>query len=181
MVFITTIICSIVHLLFCLFFIKTYQLEGYKIKNFFQRILSLNFSFGDKNKLVFTKRIFRLMFFLLLVSYSTFFLVNFFTKTVFLIILFYSLILIFSPFFIVFSHFFALPIEIIIKKSYILKAKNKLNSLNIIKIGITGSYGKTSTKNILTALLEKEYKVCVSPKNYNTEMGLTKTILNNLL
>jgi UDP-N-acetylmuramoyl-tripeptide--D-alanyl-D-alanine ligase len=63
---------------------------------------------------------------------------------------------------------------------YIAKAKRKLEKHNIIKIGITGSFGKTSTKNILTCLLEKEYKVCTTPLNYNTEMGLTKTILEKL-
>lgn len=29
-------------------------------------------------------------------------------------------------------------------------------------------------------MLEKEYKVCTTPKNFNTEMGVTRTILENL-
>ena len=50
----------------------------------------------------------------------------------------------------------------------------------LIKIGITGSYGKTSVKNILLALLSEKYKVCASPYSYNTPLGLAKTILNDL-
>ena len=61
-----------------------------------------------------------------------------------------------------------------------MRARAKLNKKNIIKIGITGSFGKTSTKNILTSILEKQYKVCSTPLNYNTEMGITKTVLGNL-
>ncbi|MBQ8792560.1 MAG: UDP-N-acetylmuramoyl-tripeptide--D-alanyl-D-alanine ligase, partial [Clostridia bacterium] len=50
----------------------------------------------------------------------------------------------------------------------------------VVKIGINGSFGKTSTKNILSHILEKQFKVCATPKNYNTEMGTTLTVLKNL-
>jgi UDP-N-acetylmuramoyl-tripeptide--D-alanyl-D-alanine ligase len=74
------------------------------------------------------------------------------------------------------------PIELLIKRFYIIKAKRKLAGLkNLIKIGITGSYGKTSTKFILKTLLDEKYKVCVTPASFNTPMGITKTILNALL
>lgn len=73
------------------------------------------------------------------------------------------------------------PCEILIKINFKRKAKKKLSSYpNLVKIAITGSYGKTSTKFILKTILSEKYNVCASPSSYNTPMGLTKTILNNL-
>ena len=46
---------------------------------------------------------------------------------------------------------------------------------NLIKIGITGSYGKTSVKEILKTLLSTKYKVLSTPKSYNTPLGIAKT------
>ena len=44
-------------------------------------------------------------------------------------------------------------------------------------VGITGSTGKTSTKDILAALLEHERRTVCSPENYNTEIGLPLALL----
>jgi UDP-N-acetylmuramoyl-tripeptide--D-alanyl-D-alanine ligase len=44
-------------------------------------------------------------------------------------------------------------------------------------VGITGSAGKTSTKDILAALLARELRTVASPHNYNTEIGLPLAIL----
>lgn len=180
MAILTAVICSIIFTCLSYFLVKTYQLNSYDIKKYITSVLDFNFSLGDKNKLVFTKRIIRFFVGVFFISFLIFFVINYFIKSVFAIILTYAVFLLLSPFFVVFTHFLLLPIEILIKKCYMKKAKRKLEKLKIIKIGITGSYGKTSTKNILCAMLEKEYKVCVTPKNYNTEMGLTKTILENL-
>ncbi|MDE6583040.1 MAG: UDP-N-acetylmuramoyl-tripeptide--D-alanyl-D-alanine ligase, partial [Clostridia bacterium] len=67
-----------------------------------------------------------------------------------------------------------------IKKAYIKKAKNKLKKMTCKKIAITGSFGKTSTKNILHQIMKEEFDVCVSPKSYNTPMGVCRTVLENL-
>ena len=48
-------------------------------------------------------------------------------------------------------------------------------------IGITGSYGKTSTKEILAQLLSKKYEVLKSPQRLNAEIGLSQFILNTNL
>lgn len=60
--------------------------------------------------------------------------------------------------------------------SYIKEAKKSLAEHNPLIIGITGSYGKTSAKNILTAMLSKKYKVVATPSSYNTPQGIAKTI-----
>jgi UDP-N-acetylmuramoyl-tripeptide--D-alanyl-D-alanine ligase len=44
-------------------------------------------------------------------------------------------------------------------------------------IGITGSTGKTSTKDILAALLAAELRTAASPENLNTEIGLPLAVL----
>lgn len=63
-----------------------------------------------------------------------------------------------------------------INKSYVKKAKNKLAQSNVIKVGITGSYGKTSAKNVLAAMLSKKYKVLSTPSSFNTPLGIAKTV-----
>lgn len=69
------------------------------------------------------------------------------------------------------------PIESLIKKVYFDRAKKELDLRpDVIRIGITGSYGKTSVKNILATLLSKKYNVLASPYSYNTPMGFVKTI-----
>lgn len=50
--------------------------------------------------------------------------------------------------------------------------KNK----QIIKIGITGSNGKTSIKNILFHLIKDDIKTVATPKNFNTPKGVKYTI-----
>lgn len=74
-------------------------------------------------------------------------------------------------------HLIMVPFEELIKKSYVIKAKRKLkNYPNLIKIGITGSFGKTSTKYILNSILMQKYKVCMSPHSFNTTSGLTRVV-----
>ena len=68
-------------------------------------------------------------------------------------------------------------IELIIKKHYVNIAVKKLKKYpNIIKIGIVGSYAKTSVKNILSQILSRSYNVVATPKSYNTLLGIVKTI-----
>ena len=85
------------------------------------------------------------------------------------------------PIIIQLSHYVICPFEAWNSYRYIALAKKELAKHKDIKvIGITGSFGKTSVKNILTALLSEKYKVCATPHSYNTPLGLSKTILNNL-
>lgn len=79
------------------------------------------------------------------------------------------------------AYYIMFPIEKAIANSFLKKSKKKLKSMKNLKvIGITGSYGKTTVKNILTTILSEKYKVCATPSSYNTPLGLSKTILNNL-
>lgn len=66
-----------------------------------------------------------------------------------------------------------------INASYVRKAKQKLAASSVKIIGITGSYGKTSVKEILCGVLSQKYNVIATPKSYNTPLGLARTINGN--
>lgn len=67
------------------------------------------------------------------------------------------------------------------KKWIIWKAKNKLDKLKkLTVIGITGSYGKTSTKEFLATILSRKFKVAKTPEFTNTDIGIAKYILKEL-
>lgn len=73
------------------------------------------------------------------------------------------------------------PLERLIKEFYIGLAKGILAKRpDLIKIGITGSYGKTSSKNILDEILSEEFYVLATPASFNTPMGITITIRQHL-
>ncbi|HEY5585174.1 MAG TPA: UDP-N-acetylmuramoyl-tripeptide--D-alanyl-D-alanine ligase [Ruminiclostridium sp.] len=52
------------------------------------------------------------------------------------------------------------------------------NKYNIPVVGITGSVGKTSTKDIIACVLAKQYVVLKTQGNFNNEIGLPLTLLN---
>ncbi len=68
------------------------------------------------------------------------------------------------------------PLEFLIRKYYIRRATQILSKSSVIKIGITGSYGKTSVKEILRTILGQKYRVLATPRSYNTPLGIAKTI-----
>lgn len=95
------------------------------------------------------------------------------------------LVLIFSPFIpylmIYLMHLVSNPIENFVKSLYKKDAENILSKhTDLIKIGITGSYGKTSTKNIVLEVLSEEFYALATPASFNTPMGITITIREQL-
>ena len=73
------------------------------------------------------------------------------------------------------------PVESFVGYYFKRKAINKIKGMKNLKvIGITGSYGKTSSKNILNDILNIKYNVVPTPKNFNTPFGLMITINNYL-
>jgi len=51
---------------------------------------------------------------------------------------------------------------------------------DLLVIGITGSYGKTSTKEFLATILSQKYKVLKTAEHQNSEVGISQCILNDL-
>lgn len=80
------------------------------------------------------------------------------------------------------SAFINSPVEKLVRNRYINEAKRIIASRkkNLVVIGITGSYGKTSTKYFLAKILSKKYNVLMTPASYNTTMGVVKVIRENL-
>ena len=63
-------------------------------------------------------------------------------------------------------------------KKFIRLAKSKLAGSKIKVIAITGSYGKTTTKNILYDILSKKYRVLTTPRSHNTPIGIALALNN---
>lgn len=73
------------------------------------------------------------------------------------------------------------PVEKSVQNWYINDAKRILReSPSLHKVGITGSYGKTSMKFYLDELLNSQYNTLKTPESFNTPMGVTITIRNSL-
>jgi UDP-N-acetylmuramoyl-tripeptide--D-alanyl-D-alanine ligase len=73
------------------------------------------------------------------------------------------------------------PFEDAINLYYYKDAQKKIKEMkSLIVIGVTGSYGKTSTKHVLHKILSKRFNVLMTPESYNTTMGNIKTIRMNL-
>lgn len=141
------------------------------------------FTAKQKTPLKYTKRMTRLVvvYFILILIFSILIEILGFMFIPYLSYGLIGIIPIMLPAFVFLAYYITYPIEKLISNSYVKKAKKKLESIkNIQVIGITGSYGKTSVKNILKTLLSEKYKVCASPSSYNTPLGLAKTILQNL-
>jgi len=76
----------------------------------------------------------------------------------------------------------AWPIEKLVSEMYFRDAQKKLDARpDLIKIGITGSYGKTSVKFILGTILQEKFQVLVTPSSFNTPMGVTRIIREKLM
>ncbi len=72
------------------------------------------------------------------------------------------------------------PVEAYFRRQFINKARGVLADVNPVVVGITGSYGKTTTKNYLAHILSGRYKTYPTPKSYNTLMGVTLAINNDM-
>ncbi len=57
-------------------------------------------------------------------------------------------------------------------------ARGYRESLNCRVVGITGSVGKTTTKEMVAAVLEQSFRTQKTPKNYNNHIGLPVTLLS---
>ncbi|MBQ9734985.1 MAG: UDP-N-acetylmuramoyl-tripeptide--D-alanyl-D-alanine ligase [Clostridia bacterium] len=68
------------------------------------------------------------------------------------------------------------PMERLIRRYYLRLAVNKLANSSVVKIGITGSYGKTSVKEILKTILSQKYRVLATPASFNTPLGIARTV-----
>ena len=82
---------------------------------------------------------------------------------------------------IVLANFINKPVEKMVFNHFKKLAKTKLNSMqDLKKVAVTGSYGKTSCKNILNDILNVKYNAYATEKSFNTMNGLMISINNKL-
>lgn len=79
------------------------------------------------------------------------------------------------------SNYTMKPVESSINKMYYNDAQRLLAQMSDMKIiGITGSYGKTSTKHYLNRILCEQFNVLMTPGSFNTPMGVIRTIREHM-
>ncbi|MDR3332652.1 MAG: UDP-N-acetylmuramoyl-tripeptide--D-alanyl-D-alanine ligase [Synergistaceae bacterium] len=92
-----------------------------------------------------------------------------------------SLWLICTPLLMLLTNALNSPVESYINRRYIADARRMLGDMPYLTvIGVTGSYGKTSTKYFLQRLLSSKYNVLMTPGNFNTTLGVVRTIRENM-
>lgn len=85
------------------------------------------------------------------------------------------------PLFVFVCYIITYPIEEGVKQWYLGDARRMLKEHDgLIRIGVTGSYGKTGVKYALGAILGRRYDTLITPGSYNTPMGVTRTVRENL-
>ena len=85
------------------------------------------------------------------------------------------------PFLVLLAAMIINPYEIRLNASFFRSARKKLRERkDLITIGITGSYGKTNVKFILKELLSARYNVLMTPASFNTAMGISRVVNDDL-
>lgn len=143
------------------------------------------FQKNDQNKkpLVVTKRVKRLIFTttILYLIPTIFLVLSKDTETTWILLFILSVMILFNNLIIFLANIINYPYERGVYYHYKRMAQNKLNSMPNLKIiGITGSYGKTSSKNILSDILNVKYNALPTPRNLNTYNGLIMTVNNHM-
>lgn len=184
-----------------LFFIYLIQLKEYRIdrlKAYFKTLsgkqeITKNLNFLRWNKFFHPRLTLRsglMLILIFLLQYHLFFLFlkivylfcQNFIHNILLIFAFYLILFFYLNLIFIFGVFFIS--EIIfwpIKQLIIFLAAKKINKMNnLIVIGITGSYGKTSHKEIISFLLAQKFKILKTPFNCNTRLGISLLILKKL-
>jgi len=88
---------------------------------------------------------------------------------------------IFCPVIVSFIVLFFQPFAFLMKKRVLKRAKLKREEFKkLLVIGITGSYGKTSTKEFLATILSQKFSVLKTKEHINAEIGIAQTILKEL-
>ncbi len=95
----------------------------------------------------------------------------------FLTILIY---LLYIPFSMLIANRMLAPYEYSVQRGFLNEAKEKLKEYEPRIIGITGSYGKTSIKHILSHILSSHEPTLATPGSVNTQMGITRIIREKL-
>lgn len=70
------------------------------------------------------------------------------------------------------------PFENMRNAKFVKRAGQVLDEANMITVGVVGSYGKTTVKNILKTILSEKYTVVSTPSSFNTPTGIARTVFS---
>ena len=135
------------------------------------------FSIKYKIKLAYTMRVKRLMATRLVMTFAIVALVHIFAPRYTLL----AMMLLALDYWTILANAINKPMEAAITRWYYNDAKRILRSMpHLTIIGITGSFGKTSTKHFLHRILSEKYNVLMTPGNFNTTLGVVRTVREHL-
>ena len=135
------------------------------------------FSIKYKIKLAYTMRVKRLMATRLVMTFAIVALVHIFAPHY----TYLAMMLLCVDYWTILANLINKPLENAITRWYYNDAKRILRSMPHLKIiGITGSFGKTSTKHFLHRILSERYNVLMTPGNFNTTLGVVRTVREHL-
>ncbi len=155
-------------LLFLIFLMSIFT--KYKYLSLITSLIITNTSFISGSKIKFTSRVKR---FIIVYFAITYLLVLSKVNKINLLLIVNSFII----FYMLIIHYVSSLIEKMILFNYKKDAQKIIKDIEVI--GITGSYGKTSCKNILYDMLSEIVNVSKTPKSYNTKVGIIKSIREN--
>jgi len=173
--------------------LQVFQLEGYKRKRFLEwcranpgpaRFLR---PIGDKKPVVMTGRAWRILITATVLSALAALVLpglahltggapyDLITWVVVTVLLFGAV-----PSLLVAADFLMTPVQRAINASFSLRARSKLDEVSPVIVGVTGSFGKTSTKFAIAGVLGAPRDVYATPGSYNTPMGVVRAINEGL-
>jgi UDP-N-acetylmuramoyl-tripeptide--D-alanyl-D-alanine ligase len=90
------------------------------------------------------------------------------------------LLLALAPFVLTAANFALRPVEGSVNRRFVASARQTLARVDPFVVGITGSYGKTSTKFCVGAVLSADRPALVTPASFNSHLGVVRTINEHL-
>lgn len=134
-----------------------------------------------KKPLVVTKRVTRLMCVIALLDIAFVGVTYLVSKDFYYTAVVATALNIVSPLVMLIANILLRPVEKHINNGFYKDAQSRLRSMPDLKIiGVTGSYGKTSTKTYLHRILSEKYDVVMTPGNFNTTLGVVRTVREHL-
>ena len=173
--------------------LHVFQLEGYKRKRFLDwcranpgpaRFLR---SVGDKKPLVMTGRAWRILIVATLLTAVASLVLpgmahlsggapyDLITWAVVTALLFFA-----APSLLVAADVLLVPVQAGINRSFRRRARERLRAVSPVVIGVTGSFGKTSTKFAIARVLGPPETALATPGSYNTPMGVVRAVNEDL-
>ncbi len=91
-----------------------------------------------------------------------------------------GVVFVFSPRVLLLGDALMTPVQSAINARFLRAASQRLADVAPLVVGVTGSFGKTSTKNVIARLLGPADRVLATPGSFNTPLGVCRTINEHL-